>query len=201
MKPNLIPLKLTHIPSFIVILQRRRILFNKKKFPFEVWKAYAHYKKQVWSESVSYVIGNSLQIKNVPFSFFSRLIQSCLISIILIFCLLIYQFFRSFIPTQLFFHNSVYSCSIQPFSIRPLAHVLYFPGLSSLVSSRLVLSLNAFYSSLQYFIFCSTTHLFCFFLHFLNFFLFPGAYASKGRVLFIPTCIRPGGDLQTALHR
>ena len=150
-----------------------------------------------------YVIGNSSQIKNVPFSFFSRLIQSCLISIFLIFCLLIFKFFRSFIPTQLYLHNFVYSCSIQPFSIRPLAHVLYFPGLSYLVSSCLVLSCPSMHSILLCNILYSALLLiyFAFFLHFLNFFLFLGAYASQGRVLFIPTCICPGGDLQTALHR
>ena len=97
-----------------------------------------------------YVIGNSSQIKNVPFSFFSRLIQSCLISIILIFCLLIFKFFRSFIPTQLYLHNFVYSCSTQPFSIQPLAHVLYFPGLTSLVSSCLVLQCILFFSAIFY---------------------------------------------------
>ena len=193
MKPNLIPLKLTHIPSFIVILQRRRILFNKKKFPFEVWKAYAHYKKQVWSESVSYVIGSSSQMKNVPFSFFSRLIQSCLIFVFLIFCLLIYKFFRSFIPTLLYLHNFVYSLLIIIYGLL----LISLTFLACLISSCLVLQCILFFSAIFYILLYYSFTLPSFFI----FFLFPGAYASQGRVLFIPTCICPGGDLQTALHR
>ena len=60
---------------------------------------------------------------------------------ILIFCLLIFEFFHSIIPTSLYFHDFVYSPTLALYSLSLYGLLLMsFTFLACLISSRLVLS-------------------------------------------------------------